>query len=691
MDKKYIIDLDSKGLINYVGINTPEGLVIKKITDQDDATKYMNQMREINNEYGHFFRNYFDGKCEIASGRFFEEEMKKEYVKEEPVPEITEKVNSKSIKQIAALALAFIVGTSAIALAKDGNIAAKAKKVLGFKKQTTIQASDEREEENLENKTLDELINMLDEDGQQQAFNKIVDTQDYFNEVAAPTVRQGDKQLYLTFDETTSAYLYANAKAVSSEKLSSFFGKSKILLNEDGEYEKLDKESVAANYLSFCLNLSYYYQLGATETSGVSTLFENEEEAKLFNEFEAKILEYNKNKNASTKAEIRQMLEDIYMSGNIDSKMDKNAGASSIIGTAIVPYLYLEGIIDEDMYNSLVEINETLTCETIYNKIGKVVNCEMKENGKEEIIEEIARRQNQTVIGLDRNVDMTEAIDGYRKSDLDLGEAVTGYASGFKNSKTITKHVKKVTKNRSEAVKMTSEKQVKEAEKKADKEIQKKNEEENKRAEELIKENEKKDEENKQEQIKKYEEEHKNDQPKEVITEEIWVHEETPQNNNENDNSNNNHKEPKIVEEVIEDTHIYGTPSTQKTTNKSSNSESKSTSSSSSTQTKKVEIKEEVIEDTHIYGTKPDNSVIESKTEETFVEEKETTVSEPQESTTTSAPSQSNIKVVEEVIEDTHIYGEKPTTQKVVKIERQEEQKEEALENTEDTKVKVRQ
>lgn len=642
MDKKYIIDLDSNGLINYVGINTPEGLVIKKITDKEDATEYMKQMREIDKEYGFFFRSYFNRQCDIASTRFFESEMRKQYVKEEPAPVITEKVNNKSIKQVAALALAFIIGASGMALAKEGNIAAKAKKVLGFNKQTTIQASEKTKktkeakktkEENLANKSLDELIAMLDKNGQQQAFNKIIDTQDYFNEVAAPTVKQGDKQLYFTFDETTSAYLYANAKAVNSDKLSSFFGKSKILLlNNNGEYEELNNEGVAANYLSFCLNLSYYYQLGATETSGVSQIFENEEEAKFFNEFESKILEYNKNKNETTKAEIRQMLERIYMSGSIDSEMEKYSGASSIIGTAIVPYLYLEGIIDEDMYNSLVEINETLTCQDIYSQIGKAINCKIKANGKEAIIEEIVKRQNATIKNLNRNLDMSEAIDGYSLGGLSLGDIIGGYASGYSNSRTITKHVETTTKNRSEAVSKTSEKQVKQAEKEANESIEKKNAAEDERARKLVEDNKKKDQEQAKEQKRKYDEEHKNDKPKEVVIEETWVPEETPQNH---DDKEDVQPEPQVVEEIIEDTHIYGEPQTNNSTDYNNNSSENSSSSSSS--------------------------------------------SEPQ--------------VVEEIIEDTHIYGEAPKAQKVVSIERYEETNEtvETQEVVEEANVRVRQ
>ena len=651
MDKKYIIDLDRDGLINYVGINTPEGLVVKKITDKHDATKYMNQMREINKEYGHFFRNYFDGKCEIASGRFFEEEMRKEYVKEEPVPEITEKVNSKSIKQIAALALAFIVGTSAIALAKDGNIVAKAKKALGFQKQTTIQAADENEEESLETKTLDELISMLNKGDQQEAFNKIIDVQDYFNEVAAPTVGQEDKQLYLTFDETVALYVYANSHAKSIEDFQKIFGKSKIILlnPETNEYEEMTAETIAANYLSACLNLNYYYQLGATETSGISKIFENEKEAELFDSFESKLLAYNKKASKELAAEIREQYEKTFMSGNIDSALDKYPGASSLILTGQEPTVYLKGILSDSTHKSLTEINETLTCQKIYNeRIQPIFSiCKQKENGKEAIIEEIAKRQDQTVMGLDRNVDLSEAISGYRASELDTAQLVTGYAGGFDNSKTITKHVKTVTKSRSKAIKATSKSQVVKAEKQANKKIEEKNRKEEKRAEKLIKENEKNDEKSKEKQRKEYDEKHKNDKPKEIVTEETWVHEDTPQNP-EPDKPTPSESDIEVVEEYHEDTTIHGTKPEHNSSNTNSSSSSSNSNSSSS-------------------SSSSSNS-------------------------NSSSSSSTEVEVREEVVEDTHIYGEKPKAQKVVKVERHEEVEEEAKEeNTEDANVRVRQ
>ena len=78
MKSKYIINLDNEGLIHFVGINVSDGLVIKQIINQDDASKYMKQVKEINKEYGNFFRDYFDEKCEIKSSEFFKEEMKKQ-------------------------------------------------------------------------------------------------------------------------------------------------------------------------------------------------------------------------------------------------------------------------------------------------------------------------------------------------------------------------------------------------------------------------------------------------------------------------------------------------------------------------------------------------------------------------------------------------------------------------------------
>ncbi len=484
MDKKYYINKNLDGKINWVGIDEGSKFDVVKITNVDDKPFYDYQLHTINVKTNGEFLEALEKNDVIEVGNsLFESEtvykVKEVKTADEPVKK---SVISKKLVAIG-VAAGFLLATTTV-LALNEKAQAQAQAWFDKKSNTQTESAEEADESlDLENKTVSELIEMLNDEEQEEAFHKIVNTQDYFNEQAAPTVKQGDKQLYLNFDETTAAYLYANAKVLSSDKLASFFGKSKIMvLNEEtGEYEQMDKDIVSAKYLSFCLNLSYYYQLGATEKSGVDGLFENEKEAEFFRDFEAKILEYNRTKSPEKAAEIRKELENIFMSGNVDTLMDKYSGAASIIGTAIVPHLYLNGVIDKDMYNSLVEINETITCQSIYSQIEKIVNCKTKLNGKEEIIEKIAELQNLKTKDLDRNISLEEALEGYRYSDLDLNGAVLTSTPGFTKKKTVTKHYRKITKDRNEAIRKTSKKDVEEAEKEARKKagIDEKNQNEN--------------------------------------------------------------------------------------------------------------------------------------------------------------------------------------------------------------------
>ena len=487
MDTKYIINADSKtGKINWVGVCTEDGNIsLEEIMNNEDSKVYISQLLKINQKYGgDLFESINNKKVKYVKNSFFEEEHQKQFLEKQAAEkELKEKKAKKSkIKKILA------AGTLSIALAGT-SLACESKKAKEDKaaeelanNDTVIEMVDEDQENtevNIENKSVSELIDMLEDEEREEAISKIVDVQDYFNEKAAPTVKQGDKQLYFNFDETTAAYLYANAKTLSSSKIASFFGQSNImLLNEEtGEYEQIDRDLAAAKYLTFCQNLSYYYQLGATERSGVDGLFENEKEAEFFKDFEAMILEYNRTKSSTIKDEIVKTLEDIYMSGEVDAPKDKYQGATSIIGTAIVPYLHLNNVISKDMYKSIVEINETVTCQDIYSQIEKITIKMDKENGKEAIIEQIAKLQNEKYKDLDRNISMEESIEGYRLSDLD--KAILNTTPSFGKNETVTKHYQTTTTNRDEAVNRTSEEQVQQAENEANQQIDQKNQAEN--------------------------------------------------------------------------------------------------------------------------------------------------------------------------------------------------------------------
>lgn len=340
--------------------------------------------------------------------------------------------------------------------------------------------TEEPAEEQLSAKTSEELINMLDKSGQKQAFEKIVAFQNYFNNEAAPSIkRPEDKeaQLYLTFDEAAATYLYLNANNLSADKLAEFFGKGKIVwLNENtGEYETLTKEKISEKYLNAMQVLNYYYTR-ATTTAGISLLAENKGEAQFFNEFETLLLNYNKNPNKSQAEKIKQRLTEIYISSDIDPLYEKYQGASSVIGTGMEPTIYAKGIISNKFHKTIIERNENITCDYIYNKIGNIV-LKLNKNGKEKVLNILAKLQNKDL--KNRNINLTNSLEGYRYKDLNFN--INLYNQGFVRKNSTTKHSSKKTTNRDEAMR-ANKKDTLNGEKKEQKKIREKNKREEKRA-----------------------------------------------------------------------------------------------------------------------------------------------------------------------------------------------------------------
>ena len=398
-----------------------------------------------------------------------------------------ERKNAKEVKQasinmkkrIAATVIASVVGLTGLGIVTGCSFGNKnADKTNTTKQELNI------DEESYKNKSVKELIGLLKTESRKSAFDKANNTYDYFKNTAALSVqteedKNSNKQLFINGDEALSAYIYANIKSIGADKIANIYGESKVLQTETGKYIKLDADTVSGKYLVFNMNLSYYYQRGATETSGVSNIFERSEEAQFFDNFESLILEYNKTKDPQIASEICKQLEEIYMSGNIDNLMKKYPGATSIIGSAIVPYLWLEGIIDKTTYDSLKEINETITCQEIYSQIKNACEeIDLEESKKvseeqQEIMVTIVKKQNKNTRSLDRNISMENTLEGYSLSDLE--NAVLD-GSGFKNNKTVKRTI---TKSKEQAIASSTKEKVEKAEKEADKELDKKTEEEN--------------------------------------------------------------------------------------------------------------------------------------------------------------------------------------------------------------------
>ena len=422
--------------------------------------------------------------------------------RKDELAEARKKAKRKTIaKRVAAVAISLGLLGSTIGCAKtltndNKNDESKAKA-------TTEQTVDTKD---LENKNVNQLIGMLDEkSGQKEALTKIVETQNYFNNVAAPSVKRpedGDNQLFLTADETTASYIYANISTLGPTKMGKFFGKSEIMwinkekTGEEPIYEMADGDLIANEFTDAMIITNYYY-IRATEKSGLSNLFESKEEKEFFEDFENLVLEYNRTHSKEAAEKIRERLMEIFLSGDVDNLYEKFPGAATFIAHGIVPILQAEHVIDEDMLNDITDVKETLKCnglDLMIDKMFEQMNCKY-EGLNEDIVALIIKKQNQKLIELGRNVDMRDSVGGHSLSEL-YGEG--GYAiggggyqefNGSSKSWSVVKHWKKTyhSNERDKVVKKFGEKKVKEEEKKArDKaKIDEKNKKEEQRARDI--------------------------------------------------------------------------------------------------------------------------------------------------------------------------------------------------------------
>lgn len=565
MDKKYTISTihneeENREMINWVSIKTNDYLDIRHI-DVTSEEEYQKDLNAIDTEYGDFFKALFSSDYNTQSEEQFMSEqnaaVEEDPEKRQTASKITEteeelEIITKENHSNAKRAIAAIAATAAAAYllfnSKFGplNAEARAKWEFGFgdennrsttteqtlengvigstesndSESTEVAEADEKEPLNagivtdaeLNNKSIGDLLNMLNTDGQKQAIAKITEGQDDFNMEAASTVKQVftedgkqiEKQLFVTFDETSAAYLYANAFAVPADDLAMYFGNAKVFdrIPNGVIKESLNQDIVTANYVNFSKQLIQYYQLGGKVHTGMDQLFENQEEGKFFYDFESLVLEYNKTKDEKTAKAIREQLEEIYMAGTNNSIKDKFPGATALISTTMLPHLHTNGVINNEKMETYEEIYETKTCNDIKNQIKKVeekINCEVsdcintatKVNGKERILEKIDEIQDKQTLKLDRNMNMTNAIEGYRLEDLEGATIVNGVLvdGGAGVTTTESSEVHESTNSRSEAVSSSSESQVAQAESAANADLEAKNKEEDAYWEKIVAEN----------------------------------------------------------------------------------------------------------------------------------------------------------------------------------------------------------
>ena len=336
------------------------------------------------------------------------------YFKEKREAEMQAEQKSLKIKSFATKAAAVVVGVGllgSVGCSKVDKNNETAKEELA--KAQTEQNVDTKQ---LESKSLEELIGMLDEkSGQKEAIETIIDTKNYFNVEAAPSIvsekdAQQNAQLYLTSDETAATYMYANILTIGPTNMNKIFGQSNLVwINKAKEGEEPIYELATPEYVENLFDdarevLANYYSK-STEPSGISNLIKDEDEREFFNEFEALVLEYNRTEDKETKKEIQAILKGIFASNDIDALYEQYPGASALIARVMAPALLSNKVICEEGYNNIqatyrCEINDEImaSLERMYDMqdLDKIKNSN--------VVSRLIEVSNLDIIGLNRNI-----------------------------------------------------------------------------------------------------------------------------------------------------------------------------------------------------------------------------------------------------------------------------------------------
>ena len=212
-----------------------------------------------------------------------------------------------------------------------------------------------------ESLTVNEIIEKLKDNGQKDAYLSMNEFQKYFNENAANSIYKdydGENKLFLTAEEVEALFVYLNADTLTSETFANIF---------EGK-DKFNSERFSNKYTDASRVLATYY-MRATETSGISKLFKDEENKTYFDRFEQLLLEANINQTVENKEKLQAFLKDILYSDKIDTPTEKYSEAVGLIETSLVPAAYAKGLIPTDLYEEIVKHNETNTCNNIKNEI----------------------------------------------------------------------------------------------------------------------------------------------------------------------------------------------------------------------------------------------------------------------------------------------------------------------------------
>ena len=367
--------------------------------------------------------------------------------------------SSMTTQRLAAAGLAATVGLSAIGLSSCNS-----KEITNEVASPSVTIS-EVVDENSRKSTIDEVVSITKDyndvqalidslnENQQFAWNKINKTQKYFNNVAAPTIsipEDNGAQLYLTAEECVALYSVLNFNIYTPEELAGMFG------NSNGYY---NMASIKANFESAMRILNYYW-FNATEYSGISQIFANEEDAKVFVQFESLLLQYNKTKSEEDAKYLHDFVTKVvFFNGDIDNYKAVHPGVLAVIGMGACPELYLSGVISEEELDQIVTIYESVICDKAYTKIEDATEIKGVTENEETIKRIIELLDKKNILVSDRNINFAARTRRRRG---------TGGSGSY--SVTTTEEV-----SRDEAVNRFGEEAVKDAEDEAKNNVEKDN------------------------------------------------------------------------------------------------------------------------------------------------------------------------------------------------------------------------
>lgn len=308
--------------------------------------------------------------------------------------------------------------------------------------------------EDVEKMNFFELSKYLNNGLQQETFKLLDEIQNKFNSDLSSKIKletDGKNQLYLKAEELIALHVMANSDTYHKTTLASIYG------------DLLNAEQISANYTQASRVMWSYYSR-AKEPSGIDKLFSDIENQKLVKTFEQLIIAYNK-ADANDKKELGKefvyFFESLTDISKIDNALETNKEAVSYILTVGLPFAYSNGIISESTYSHLVEINETITCDELYNQVESaedIAKNKILENNI--ILLEIPRALNEKNIKV-ANRDINVVFERIKKYTNDYKVANSTTPSTTTNKK------EEIT--RQEAVEIFGEETVKEKEEEAEK------------------------------------------------------------------------------------------------------------------------------------------------------------------------------------------------------------------------------